>query len=118
MSDERYIGMNAINGYQITDDDHIRQSVTDILITPIGSRVMRRHYGSQVNEIIDQPQGDITSMRMMSAIYTALLLWEPRISITDIVIANTAPDRATAKISGYRADTDAPFSTAIPLRKS
>ena len=39
---ERYLGMNAHTGLAISEVEHIRQSVRDILVTPVGSRVMRR----------------------------------------------------------------------------
>jgi len=42
----RYIGMHRDTVRAITDADHIRQSMSDILRTPVGSRVMRRDYGS------------------------------------------------------------------------
>ncbi|MBJ3641459.1 baseplate assembly protein, partial [Salmonella enterica subsp. enterica serovar Weltevreden] len=48
MSTVRYSGMNASSGHAITDNEHIAQSIGDILLTPIGSRVMRRAYGSQL----------------------------------------------------------------------
>ncbi|MGL5293614.1 MAG: GPW/gp25 family protein, partial [Aeromonas sp.] len=41
-------GMNATTGRTISSTDHIIQSVRDILITPVGSRVMRRDYGSEL----------------------------------------------------------------------
>lgn len=37
-----WLGMNAASGRAISATDHIIQSVRDILITPVGSRVMRR----------------------------------------------------------------------------
>lgn len=81
MSTVRYSGMNASSGHAITDNEHIAQSIGDILLTPIGSRVMRRAYGSQLFNLIDQPVDNaITKLRVMSAIYSALYLWEPRIS--------------------------------------
>ncbi len=52
----RYIGMNRNTGRTITDADHISQSMSDILRTPVGSRVMRRDYGSLLSSLIDQPQ--------------------------------------------------------------
>ncbi|EDW2791967.1 baseplate assembly protein [Salmonella enterica] len=116
MSNERYIGMNAETGEDVTDDDHINQSIADILNTPVGTRVMRRAYGSQVTGIIDSPQGQVTDMRLMSAIYVALLLWEPRISVTSITIENTGAGKGKAQIAGYRVDTNAPFSSLISLR--
>ena len=37
--------MNRNTGKAITGVAHLTQSVADILLTPIGSRVMRRGYG-------------------------------------------------------------------------
>ncbi|EUM72706.1 hypothetical protein L353_09062, partial [Enterobacter sp. MGH 7] len=51
-----YIGMSQGNGKAITDTDHLCQSVRDILLTPQGSRIARREYGSLLSELIDQPQ--------------------------------------------------------------
>ena len=42
----RYMGMNSQTGLSVTEVEHIRQSVRDILVTPVGSRVMRREYGT------------------------------------------------------------------------
>lgn len=41
----KYTGMNRDTGEAVNDIDHIRQSVRDILLTPVGTRVMRRRYG-------------------------------------------------------------------------
>ncbi|WP_210454811.1 GPW/gp25 family protein, partial [Pantoea ananatis] len=54
----KYLGMNASSGNAITDLDHISQSVSDILNTPVGSRVMRREYGSLISTNIDTPMND------------------------------------------------------------
>ncbi|HHU4109854.1 TPA: GPW/gp25 family protein, partial [Raoultella ornithinolytica] len=51
-----YIGMNRDNGKTITETDHLRQSVHDILLTPQGSRLARWEYGSLLSALIDQPQ--------------------------------------------------------------
>ncbi|MGL4827152.1 MAG: GPW/gp25 family protein, partial [Vibrionaceae bacterium] len=47
--------MNRFTGYSISELQHIKQSIQDILTTPLGSRVMRRDYGSAIFELIDQP---------------------------------------------------------------
>ena len=47
------MGMHATTGRSLTGLGHLRQSVTDILTTPMGSRVQRRRYGSEVPELID-----------------------------------------------------------------
>lgn len=49
----RYLGMNRTTGESISDVDHISQSIGDILRTPVGSRVMRREYGSLLSQMID-----------------------------------------------------------------
>ncbi|MBR7309711.1 baseplate assembly protein, partial [Klebsiella pneumoniae] len=49
----RYLGMNSQTGLSISEVEHIRQSVRDILVTPVGSRVMRREYGSLLSQMID-----------------------------------------------------------------
>ena len=72
-------GMNRATGKALGDEvEHIRQSVTDILTTPIGSRVKRRDYGSLLPELIDQPFNGITQLRMFGAVAVALMRWEPR----------------------------------------
>ena len=56
--------MNRFTGEKITDETaHIKQSIADILLTPIGSRIQRRDYGSRIPELIDRPMNH------------ALLLW-------------------------------------------
>lgn len=50
-----YIGMSRNDGQVIADTDHLRQSVRDILLTPQGSRLARREYGSLLSALIDQP---------------------------------------------------------------
>lgn len=48
-----YLGMNSHTGLSISEVEHIRQSVRDILVTPVGSRVMRREYGSLLSALED-----------------------------------------------------------------
>lgn len=64
----------------------ISQSIEDILTTPVGSRVMRREYGSLLPFLIDQPTNDAVILQLYSAIYVALLRWEDRINIEKIAI--------------------------------
>ncbi|MGD7217400.1 GPW/gp25 family protein, partial [Ralstonia pseudosolanacearum] len=77
-------GMNNATGRALADQPHVVQSVRDILSTPIGSRVMRRDYGSEVPGLIDQPLNPATRLRTMSAAVSALVRWEPRIRIASV----------------------------------
>ena len=76
--------MNRTTGAAISGLEHLRQSVGDILSTPIGSRVMRREYGSLVPELIDHPDNNASQVRLFSAVASALLRWEPRFRLSRI----------------------------------
>lgn len=75
------------NGKIISYINQIRQSISDILTTPIGSRVMRRDYGSLLPELIDRPIDDVLILQCYSAIYSAILMWENRVIIEAINIS-------------------------------
>lgn len=77
-------GTHATTGAALDELAHIRQSVRDILTTPVGTRVMRRSYGSLLPELIDQPMHGATRLRLYAATYMALLQWEPRIRLTAV----------------------------------
>lgn len=68
----RYLGMNRNTGIGISDSEHISQSMRDILLTPVGSRVMRREYGSLLSALIDMPQNPALRLQIMVACYSAI----------------------------------------------
>lgn len=111
-----WLGMNAATGRTISATDHIVQSVRDILITPVGSRVMRRDYGSELFYLIDQPQHQATRLRLMAATVQALINWEPRITITqvDVLMGSTA-GALTIALTWQRKDGGADESAAINI---
>ena len=68
--------MNRFTGEKITDETaHIKQSIADILLTPIGSRIQRRDYGSR-------PMNHALLLQLAAASVMALTKWEPRIQIS------------------------------------
>lgn len=71
----RYSGTSRDTSAALTDLDNIRQSVRDILLTQVGSRVMRRSYGSHLSALIGQPQNEALCLQIMSACYIAILQW-------------------------------------------
>ncbi len=110
-----YSGMDRNDGRQRIDTDHIRQSIRDILITPIGTRVMRRNYGSLLSALIDQPQNAALNLQLMAACYMAILKWEPRISLTNITFDNRFNGEMFVDITGTLADNSGAFSLNIPV---
>ena len=97
-------GMNTTTGRAVRDLAHIWQSVRNILTTPIGSRVMRRDYGSLIPELIDQPLNPATRLRLMSASVSALVRWEPRIRIASVRFSVDAAGAAVIDIEADRID--------------
>lgn len=81
--------INRETGMNITRNEHIVQSILDILTTRIGSRIMRRDYGSLLPDLVDKPSNDETMMQMMSATVIALAVWEPRITATFVNFSET-----------------------------
>ena len=112
----RYLGMNSQTGLSISEVEHIRQSVRDILVTPIGSRVMRREYGSLLSALIDQPQTPALRLQITAACYSAIQKWEPRVSLTSITFERSENDGGLyVDITGTRSASGQPFSLTIPL---
>ncbi|EGP2434609.1 phage baseplate assembly protein V [Salmonella enterica] len=111
----RYLGMNRNTGLGISDSEHISQSMRDILLTPVGSRVMRREYGSLLSALIDMPQNPALRLQIMVACYSALQKWEPRIRLTSISFESGDAGEMYVDITGMRTDTGAPVSTTVSL---
>lgn len=108
-----YSGFDRQTGMTISDDAHITQSMYDILHTPIGSRVMRREYGSLLSELIDEPDNKATRLKVMSACYIALMRWEPRISLQRIEVKPDENNVPTLYFQGTKTDNQ-PFTAEIP----
>ncbi len=74
-------GTDAATGKALEGLAHLRQSIRDILSTPIGSRVMRREYGSRLFNLVDNPLNAETLVEMYAATAEALQRWEPRLRV-------------------------------------
>ena len=109
--------MNRNTGADMERLAHIRQSIGDILTTPIGSRLMRREYGSLVPDLIDQPLNGTTIVRLYAATVAALLRWEPRIRVSRVQLdIRDTPGAATLILSATRIDTNEALSLSVPVR--
>ncbi len=111
--------MNRATGRTMSEDDHIRQSVADILGTPIGSRVVRRTYGSMLPDLIDHPGNHATRLLLQSATVMALLRWEPRLTITSTALRQEVDGSAELEISATKRTgprTGQRLTLAYPLK--
>ena len=110
-----YIGISRTTGRAITDAEHIRQSVSDILLTPVGSRVMRRDYGSLLSSMIDQPQTPALELQIKAACYMAILKWEPRLKLTSVTTERRFNGQMVVNLSGQHAETGESLLLTLPV---
>lgn len=110
------IGLAATTGRAITGAAHLGQSIADVLTTPIGSRVMRREYGSLLPDLIDAPFNDATRLQAYAAVAMALMRWEPRIRLSRVQLSlGEQPGQAYLDVEGNRTDSNEPLSLRVPL---
>lgn len=84
-------GMSADTGKTLDGLAHLRQSIRDILTTRIGTRVMRRDYGSRLPELIDNPMNELTKLELFAETAQALAKWEPRLRLDRVYIESISP---------------------------
>lgn len=93
-------GTDANTGKPLDGLAHLQQSIKDILTTPIGSRVMRRDYGSRLPRLVDAPMNRATLIDLYAATAEALLTWEPRFIVQQVVAVSAAPGRVELQVTG------------------
>lgn len=84
-------GINNSTGKRLGGIEHLRQSIRDILTTPIGSRVMLRDYGSRIFDLIDAPMNRSTLLDIYAATAEAIQKWEPRFKLLQVQAVSAAP---------------------------
>jgi len=120
MTSRSAIGMQASTGVAINGVDHLMQSIHTILTTPVGSRVMRRSFGSLLPELIDQPDNAATRVRIFAAVAGALMRWEPRLRLSRVQLASgSTPGTAELVLDGTYMPSDGPqqlLALRVPLQ--
>jgi phage baseplate assembly protein W len=85
-------GINKQDGTLISEWRHVEQSILDIFTTRVGTRVMRRDYGSDIPDLIDRPQNKDLVLEVALAAGVALDKWEPRFRLRGLGIESAGPD--------------------------
>jgi phage baseplate assembly protein W len=93
-------GTNATTGKALGGIDHLRQSIADILGTPIGTRVMNRDYGSRLPRLVDAPVNRSTVMDIIAATVEALKRWESRIDVKSVKVVAASGGSIELDIAG------------------
>ena len=93
-------GINAHTGQALSGQEHLRQSVADILRTPIGTRLMRRDYGSRLFDLIDAPVNNVWKSECYAAVAEALDRWEPRLKLDKVRVVSVSSGKVTLDLEG------------------
>lgn len=106
-------GTSRTIGRSIADDDHLTQSIADILTTPKGSRVMRRDYGSRLPDLIDAPMNGETVIDVIAETADALDQWEPRLRLRRVEISSAKAGSMTLMLSAEVHSIDRNLSVEV-----
>ena len=92
--------MNINDGKDISEINHLKQSISNILTTPIGSRIMRLDYGSNLFNKIDHPVNGELIAGIYLDIVESLFIWEPRFELDQVVVQNIENGKITIDLEG------------------
>lgn len=93
-------GVNASTGKSLSGREHLRQSIRDILTTPLGTRVMRRDYGSRLPRLVDAPLNHETQIEFYAATAEALMKWEPRFRLESVHVDRSGSGHIVLGLTG------------------
>jgi len=75
-------------------EDSIQQSIWTILATSPGERIMRPDFGSGLQDLVFAVNDASTQSQIADRVRTSLVLWEPRIQLQDVEVAQSPDDPA------------------------
>lgn len=94
MAARPYIGTGTKHPHQIDqfgkielveDKDLVKQSLLILFNTPLGSEFAREHFGSQIRLAMFEPNNQITITLLDYYVVQAIIKWERRIRLVDIL---------------------------------
>ncbi|WP_312392021.1 GPW/gp25 family protein [Pseudomonas sp.] len=94
------LGMDRRTGLPLSGLGHLRQSIEDILTTPIGSRRMRPEYGSRLRRYVDLPVNDGWKSSVQAEVARALGRWEPRFRLERVRVTAVVDGQITMQLTG------------------
>jgi len=95
------VQMHAETGMAIGEMEHVEQSIRDILLTPIGTRIMRRNYGSRLMYLLDQPMNEFLVASIQAAVVEALTNYEPRVKLSRVIVNSADSGKLSITIEGF-----------------
>jgi len=91
------IATNVQGSLQLSDGvTNLEESIRIILSTKLGERVYRPNFGSRLSELVFEPMNVQTLLLIRLYVREALEMWEPRITLIDII---TEPDPIRGQVN-------------------
>ena len=108
-----YFTKNPVTGdvTEVTDVQDIKRSVRNLVMTNRFDRLFHPEIASRVRESLFEMFTPVTMVNIRNAIEEVLTIYEPRVSVTDIVVADpqyTFQDQNTLPIKIYFTINNAP----------
>lgn len=94
------IGLDRRTGQPLSGTAHLKQSIEDILTTPVGSRRMRPEYGSSLRRYVDLPVSEGWKSAVQAEVARALGRWEPRLKLERVRVTAVLNGQITLSLSG------------------
>lgn len=94
------IGLDRRTGQPLAGLDHLKQSVEDILTTPLGSRRMRPDYGSNLRRFVDLPVNEGWKSAVQAEVARALGRWEPRLQLERVKVVSVVGGQVGLQLTG------------------
>ena len=94
------IGVDRRTGQPLSGLDHLKQSIEDILTTPLGSRRMRPDYGSNLRRFVDLPVNEGWKSAVQAEVARALGRWEPRLRLERVVVTSVLDGQIGMTLTG------------------
>ncbi|MEN5126869.1 GPW/gp25 family protein [Pseudomonas alloputida] len=94
------IGMDRRTGQPLSGLDHLKQSIEDILTTPLGSRRMQPDYGSNLRRFVDLPVNEGWKSAVQAEVARALGRWEPRVQLERVKVISVLDGQIGLELTG------------------
>jgi len=94
------IGMDRHTGQPISGIEHLRQSIADILSTPLGSRRHRPDYGSKLRGFVDLPINAGWKSAVQAEAAHALGRNEPRLKLERVTALSLLDGKINMSVAG------------------
>lgn len=101
------IGVDRRTGQPLSGLDHLKQSIEDILTTPLGSRRMQPDYGSNLRRFVDLPVNEGWKSAVQAEVARALGRWEPRLRLERVQVVSVVGGQIGLQLTGQYLGTSA-----------